>query len=715
MENLLVDDPTSEVEFNREQGDSAQWRALLEAQNKNMLELIKAVRFPQPSVSNAPIVSLPKFNPDNPDSDADAWSTTLEMCFSGNPLKGENLSKPSKFENKRAKNPGIKCHSCGKLRHKMAECRVKKDRLKLPSNSKGMTDSMSTRRKTTCFKCGDVGHIFTVCPKNTSSEKRVNVSSVMEPIGKLVQSGKRCNNLVVLKGIGNGNVNSPLQTLSQVQIDDFFLEMLFHVIPDDCLKHDVLISRDPIVQGFNISITQDSLIISRNMTSGFHQIPIHPNSTERTVFVTPDGQYEFLVMPFGLKNAPSVFERAVMNALGDLAYSYVIVYMDYTLIVAPTISESIERLQKTKIEYLGYEVEGGKVSPNPRKVQALVTLSPPRTVTQSFDFDIEYREGERVVHVDFLPQNHPTQPLSTLNRIQEQRVNFADISENWLLSEQQKDDEGKSIITRLHNDDIPDQIGWEETLDKVYEHYWFENMSKYVRKFVENCISCKVSKPPSSKIQADLLPIPKVVIPWNTKINLHLIATGSSRANGQVETVMSTLKNVFTEVEASNLSWQDTLDKVELALNCTINRITKANPLKLLISKTARPIGLVPYEDNETIVDITELRSRDTSFMQQNALYDKKKFDNNKSEVVKFKAGDHVLLRNEKRHQIKLDPKYKGPFVITDVLEGDRYNLKSFSNNRTYKYSHENLRKLLENNLPGDDDSIETDAMDQFC
>jgi len=51
-----------------------------------------------------------------------------------------------------------------------------------------------------------------------------------------------------------------------------------------------------------------------DMASGFHQIPIHRDSIEYTVFVIPDGQYEFLTMPFGLKNAPSVFQRAVMRA-----------------------------------------------------------------------------------------------------------------------------------------------------------------------------------------------------------------------------------------------------------------------------------------------------------------------------------------------------------------------------------------------------------------
>lgn len=47
-------------------------------------------------------------------------------------------------------------------------------------------------------------------------------------------------------------------------------------------------------------------------------------------------------------------------------------------------------------------------------------------------------------------------------------------------------------------------------------------------------------------------------------IKLHLIATGSSRADGQVKRVMSTLKNMLTAIETSQGSWQDALSDVQL-------------------------------------------------------------------------------------------------------------------------------------------------------
>jgi hypothetical protein len=84
--------------------------------------------------------------------------------------------------------------------------------------------------------------------------------------------------------------------------------------------------------------------VSLDVASGFLQVPIHPSSMEYTAFVTPDVQYEYLTMPFGLENAPSFFQRAILNALGDLAYSYAIVYVDDVLVIAESVGRALDRL-----------------------------------------------------------------------------------------------------------------------------------------------------------------------------------------------------------------------------------------------------------------------------------------------------------------------------------------------------------------------------------
>jgi len=67
-------------------------------------------------------------------------------------------------------------------------------------------------------------------------------------------SGKRLNNVVMLKGIGSNGICSTVQVLSNVKINDNFIEILFHVIGDDHMQNDVVIGREILKQSFDIVI-----------------------------------------------------------------------------------------------------------------------------------------------------------------------------------------------------------------------------------------------------------------------------------------------------------------------------------------------------------------------------------------------------------------------------------------------------------------------------
>ena len=80
-----------------------------------------------------------------------------------------------------------------------------------------------------------------------------------------------------------------------------------------------------------------------DLASGYWQIRVHPNSKEKTAFITPQGLYEFQVMPFGLMNAPAVFQRLMQRVLSGLNREDgpAFVYIDDVLVFSRTWEENL--------------------------------------------------------------------------------------------------------------------------------------------------------------------------------------------------------------------------------------------------------------------------------------------------------------------------------------------------------------------------------------
>ena len=66
---------------------------------------------------------------------------------------------------------------------------------------------------------------------------------------------------------------------------------------------------------------------------------------KKTAVSTPDGLYEFRVMPFGLCNAPATFERMIDNVLRGLKWNVCLCYLDDVLIFAPDFLTHLERVR----------------------------------------------------------------------------------------------------------------------------------------------------------------------------------------------------------------------------------------------------------------------------------------------------------------------------------------------------------------------------------
>ncbi len=79
--------------------------------------------------------------------------------------------------------------------------------------------------------------------------------------------------------------------------------------------------------------------------SGYWQIPMAPESREVTAFITPNGHFEWTLMPFGLKGAPLTFQRTMNNIFGGMLENSVYIYPDDIIIASKDMTSHMETLK----------------------------------------------------------------------------------------------------------------------------------------------------------------------------------------------------------------------------------------------------------------------------------------------------------------------------------------------------------------------------------
>ena len=157
----------------------------------------------------------------------------------------------------------------------------------------------------------------------------------------------------------------------------------------------VVDNRNPIpsIDDLMMYLNDARIFTKIDLRGAYNLLRIRPGDEWKTAFVCSQGQFEYTVMPFGLKTAPSIFQSMMEDIFSDMLRQSVLIYLDDILIFSKStedhvslVREVLRRLQENRllakkekcvfstncIDFLGYVISDKGISVAPDKVKTIL-------------------------------------------------------------------------------------------------------------------------------------------------------------------------------------------------------------------------------------------------------------------------------------------------------------------------------------------------------
>ena len=156
----------------------------------------------------------------------------------------------------------------------------------------------------------------------------------------------------------------------------------------------------PVIPDLIHSLQGCKYLSTLDMFSGYFQIAVAEKDRHKTAFISTAGLYEFNRLPFGLTNAPAVYQRMINDVFKEYLYSSMMTYLDDVIIFSRTFDEHIKHLENAfnKIDeynlrmkpskctflaketyFLGFVISEHGIAADPKKLNVVKNFPQPKT------------------------------------------------------------------------------------------------------------------------------------------------------------------------------------------------------------------------------------------------------------------------------------------------------------------------------------------------